>query len=178
MYDAEGPGLQTRGGVGVCRSGQSAQAAGAIAQRTIRRSLLGEESSTYALALDGHKRPCQVKTSNAGHCLYTGIATEEHARRVAETLMSDEVFSGWGVRTLADSERRYNPMSYHNGSIWPHDNAMIAVGLRGMDSSRVWKNHDRDVRGQSGPRLPPVAGALLRICAKAWSRADAVSRRL
>ncbi|MCS6262889.1 MAG: amylo-alpha-1,6-glucosidase [Nitrospira sp.] len=88
-----------------------------------------EESSTYALALDGHKRPCQVKTSNAGHCLYTGIASDEHARRVAETLMSDELFSGWGVRTLADSERRYNPMSYHNGSIWPHDNAMIAVGL-------------------------------------------------
>lgn len=88
-----------------------------------------EESSTYALALDGKKRPCQVKTSNAGHCLYTGIATDEHARRVAETLMSDELFSGWGVRTLADSERRYNPMSYHNGSIWPHDNAMIAVGL-------------------------------------------------
>ncbi len=88
-----------------------------------------EESSTYALALDGHKRPCQVKTSNAGHCLYTGIASDEHATRVAETLMSDELFSGWGVRTLADSERRYNPMSYHNGSIWPHDNAMIAVGL-------------------------------------------------
>ncbi|MBX3346038.1 MAG: amylo-alpha-1,6-glucosidase, partial [Nitrospira sp.] len=88
-----------------------------------------EESSTYALALDGRKRPCRVKTSNAGHCLYTGIATDEHARRVAETLMSDELFSGWGVRTLADSERRYNPMSYHNGSIWPHDNAMIAVGL-------------------------------------------------
>ncbi len=88
-----------------------------------------EASATYALALDGQKRPCEVKTSNAGHCLYTGIASDEHARRVAETLMSDELFSGWGVRTLADSERRYNPMSYHNGSIWPHDNAMIAVGL-------------------------------------------------
>jgi glycogen debranching enzyme len=88
-----------------------------------------EETSTYALALDGQKRPCQVKTSNAGHCLYTGIASDEHARRVAETLMSDELFSGWGIRTLADSERRYNPMSYHNGSIWPHDNAMIAIGL-------------------------------------------------
>ena len=88
-----------------------------------------EESATYALALAGQKRPCEVKTSNAGHCLYTGIASEEHARQVAETLMSDELFSGWGVRTLADSERRYNPMSYHNGSIWPHDNAMIAVGL-------------------------------------------------
>jgi glycogen debranching enzyme len=88
-----------------------------------------EASATYALALDGQKRPCEVKTSNAGHCLYTGIASDEHARRVAETLMSDELFSGWGVRTLADSERRYNPMSYHNGSIWPHDNAMIAIGL-------------------------------------------------
>ena len=88
-----------------------------------------DDLSTYALALDGQKRPCRVKTSNAGHCLYTGIASDEHAKRLAETLMSDEMFSGWGVRTLADSERRYNPMSYHNGSVWPHDNAMIAVGL-------------------------------------------------
>lgn len=88
-----------------------------------------DDLSTYALALDGQKRPCRVKTSNAGHCLYTGIASDEHARRLAETLMSDELFSGWGVRTLADSERRYNPMSYHNGSVWPHDNAMIAAGL-------------------------------------------------
>ena len=88
-----------------------------------------EDLSTYALALDGKKRPCRIKTSNAGHCLYTGIASDEHAKRLAETLMSDEMFSGWGIRTLADSERRYNPMSYHNGSVWPHDNAMIAVGL-------------------------------------------------
>ncbi len=88
-----------------------------------------EDLSTYALALDGRKRPCRVRASNAGHCLYTGIASEERARRLADTLMSPEVFSGWGVRTLADSERRYNPMSYHNGSVWPHDNAMIAAGL-------------------------------------------------
>lgn len=88
-----------------------------------------DDLSTYALALDGRKRPCRVKTSNAGHCLYTGIASDEHAARLADTLMSEELFSGWGVRTLADSERRYNPMSYHNGSVWPHDNAMIAAGL-------------------------------------------------
>lgn len=88
-----------------------------------------DDLSTYALALDGHKRPCRVSTSNAGHCLYTGIASDEHAKRLAATLMSDHMFSGWGIRTLADTERRYNPMSYHNGSVWPHDNAMIAVGL-------------------------------------------------
>jgi glycogen debranching enzyme len=88
-----------------------------------------DDLSTYALALDGKKRPCRVKTSNAGHCLYTGIASHEHAKRLAGTLLSDHMFSGWGIRTLADSERRYNPMSYHNGSVWPHDNAMIAVGL-------------------------------------------------
>ncbi|MEX5216680.1 MAG: glycogen debranching N-terminal domain-containing protein [Nitrospiraceae bacterium] len=88
-----------------------------------------EELSTYALALDGHKRPCRVKSSNAGHCLYTGIVSPDRAVRLAGTLMNDDVFSGWGVRTLGDGERRYNPMSYHNGSVWPHDNALIAAGL-------------------------------------------------
>jgi len=88
-----------------------------------------EDLSTYALALDGQKRPCRVRTSNAGHCLYSGIASPERARRVAETLFQPESFSGWGVRTVASSEVRYNPLSYHNGSIWPHDNSLIASGL-------------------------------------------------
>ena len=88
-----------------------------------------DELSTYAMALDGDKRPTRVRTSNAGHCLFAGIAKEEHARRVAATLMSDASFSGWGVRTVASGEARYNPMSYHNGSVWPHDNALIAAGL-------------------------------------------------
>ncbi len=82
---------------------------------------------TYVLALDGEKRPCRVRTSNAGHALFTGVALPERAAQVANTLMAS--FSGFGVRTLAASEARYNPMSYHNGSIWPHDNAMIAAGL-------------------------------------------------
>lgn len=82
---------------------------------------------TYVLALDGGKRPCAVRSSNAGHALFTGTAFPERAANVASTLMGS--FSGFGVRTLATSEPRYNPMSYHNGSIWPHDNAMIAVGL-------------------------------------------------
>ncbi len=88
-----------------------------------------EELGTYALALDGDKRPCRVRTSNAGHCLYAGIVSPERARRVAETLLSENSFAGWGVRTVAAGEARYNPMSYHNGSIWPHDNAIVAAGL-------------------------------------------------
>jgi glycogen debranching enzyme len=88
-----------------------------------------DELGTYALALDGHKRPCRVCTSNAGHVLFSGIAHPERAQRVAETLFSPDAFSGWGIRTVAASERCYNPMSYHNGSIWPHDNAIIAAGL-------------------------------------------------
>src|SRR6059058_2361043 len=88
-----------------------------------------EELSTYALALDGRKQPCRVRTSNAAHCLFAGIATEDHAQRVASTLTDETSFSGWGIRTVASSETRYNPMSYHNGSIWPHDNALIAAGF-------------------------------------------------
>jgi glycogen debranching enzyme len=88
-----------------------------------------EGLSTYALALDGEKRPCRIRTSNAGHALFTGIASAERAARVAATLLAEESFSGWGIRTLASSEVRYNPMSYHNGSVWPHDNALIAYGL-------------------------------------------------
>src|SRR5690606_28491722 len=75
--------------------------------------------------------------SNAGHVLWSGIASEERARRAGETLMARESFSGWGVRTVASGEARYNPMSYHNGSIWPHDNALVAMGLAryGMKAS-------------------------------------------
>ena len=88
-----------------------------------------EELSTYALALDGRKQPCRVRSSNAGHCLYAGIVSEERAPRLAATLIGDASHSGWGIRTIAQSEANYNPMSYHNGSVWPHDNALIAAGL-------------------------------------------------
>ncbi|HUQ11117.1 MAG TPA: glycogen debranching N-terminal domain-containing protein [Steroidobacteraceae bacterium] len=88
---------------------------------------------TYALALDGEKQPCRVRTSNAGHCLFTGIAHAERARQVIAGLGEDQFFSGWGVRTVAENELRYNPMSYHNGSVWPLDNALIASGAARHD---------------------------------------------
>lgn len=93
------------------------------------KTFWSDELGTYVLALDGQKRPCRVRSSNAGHCLLTGIAEPEHAAILARTLMEEDAFSGWGIRTIAASEARYNPMAYHNGSVWPHDNALIAAGL-------------------------------------------------
>jgi glycogen debranching enzyme len=88
-----------------------------------------EDLGTYALALDGGKKPCRVRSSNAAHAMFTGIMSPERARLVANDIMRPSFNSGWGIRTIAASEARYNPMSYHNGSIWPHDNAVIAAGL-------------------------------------------------
>lgn len=88
-----------------------------------------EELGTYALALDGDKQPCRVRTSNAAHAMFTGIMSPERAKLVAAGTLRPAFNSGWGIRTVAATEIRYNPMSYHNGSIWPHDNAMIASGF-------------------------------------------------
>jgi glycogen debranching enzyme len=87
------------------------------------------ELGTYAMALDGKKQRCRVRSSNAGQVLFTGIAKPERAAEVADLLLRPQFFTGWGIRTIANTEARYNPMSYHNGSVWPHDNALIALGL-------------------------------------------------
>ena len=144
-----------------------------------------EELSCYALALDGAKRPCRVRTSNAGQCLFGGIASPERARRVAEQMVGGPMFSGWGIRTLAATESRYNPMSYHNGSVWPHDNGLIASGFSryGFDdlttmpfaalfdaSAMMESNRLPELfcgfhrRGGQGPTLYPVA-----CSPQAWS---------
>lgn len=88
-----------------------------------------EGPGTYAVALDGEKRAVDSVTSNAGHALWAGIASPEHAERVAACLMGPDMFSGWGIRTLSAAMAGYNPISYHIGSIWPHDNAICAAGL-------------------------------------------------
>jgi glycogen debranching enzyme len=117
--------------------------AGALRARFEERFWL-PELGTYALALDGAKRPCAVRSSNAGHALFTGIAGPDRADKVAEALIAPDSFSGWGLRTLATTEARYNPMSYHNGSVWPHDNALVAAGL-----SR-YRRHDETLAVLSG----------------------------
>ena len=137
------------------------------------------EIETYALALDGAKNPCRVRTSNAGQVLFTGIAAADHAAHVAKGLLQTDFFSGWGIRTVARSEARYNPMSYHNGSIWPHDNALIALGLGAL---RTQASGPDAVRGPVRRRdlygPPPAAGTVLRLPAPPRPRADALSGRL
>ena len=97
------------------------------------------EKEYPCFALDGEKRPLTTVVSNAGHLLFTGILNGDRAQKVAERLFRPDMFSGWGIRTMSSSEVAYNPMSYHNGSVWPHDNAIIAVGLKacGFDQLAV-----------------------------------------
>jgi glycogen debranching enzyme len=82
---------------------------------------------SYCLALDGKKRQLTVSASNAGHALFAGIACPDYATRTVARLMSEDLFSGWGIRTLSNREVRYNPVGYHLGTVWPHDNALIAL---------------------------------------------------
>jgi glycogen debranching enzyme len=110
------------------RAGLFEEKANAMRRRFDER-FFDEALGSYVLALDGDKRPCRVRASNAGHALFTGVAFPERAPEVVRTLMARTCFCGWGVRTLASTEARYNPMSYHNGSVWPHDNALIAAGF-------------------------------------------------
>ncbi len=102
------------------------------AQRQARRleeAFWMEKAGTYALALDGEKRQVQSVTSNPGHLLFSRAVPDQRARRMARTLLSADSFSGFGIRTLARGQRPYNPLSYHDGTVWPHDNSLIAMGL-------------------------------------------------
>jgi glycogen debranching enzyme len=106
-----------------------------LREQIIRRFWL-EELGTFALALDGRKRPIPTVTSNAGHLLWSRVPGPEHAAKLATRLLAPDLFSGWGIRTLSDAHPVFNPMSYHNGSVWPHDNAIIVLGLALNDHAR------------------------------------------
>lgn len=101
------------------------------------------EEHCYAQAIDAHGKQVKAVTSNAGHALWAGIARPDRAREVGERLMRPDMFTGWGVRTLSSEYPTYNPMSYHNGSVWPHDNAMIAEGLAryGLKEEEIGRAH-------------------------------------
>jgi glycogen debranching enzyme len=116
------------------RAGEDARAA-ELDERAHRREATIDrfwldDVGCYAMALDAAKRPSRAVASNQGHLLWSGAVSNERAARIRDALMDESMFSGWGIRTLADGERSYNPVGYHNGSIWPHDNALIACGLR------------------------------------------------
>lgn len=110
------------------RAEELRKAAAALRDR-IQEAFWLEELDTFALALDGAKRPIPTVTSNAGHLLWSRVPDAEQARRLTATLMSPAMFSGWGLRTLSEEHVVYNPMSYHNGSVWPHDNALVVLGM-------------------------------------------------
>jgi glycogen debranching enzyme len=114
--------------------GEPGRAAALCAQATklardFEQAFWDDELGLYALALDGAKKPCRVAASNTGHVLFAGLAPPDRAATIAEHLLAARFFSGWGIRTVALGQARYNPMSYHNGSVWPHDNALIAAGF-------------------------------------------------
>jgi len=119
---------------GRARMAATLTARAADLRRRFVRDFWLEDERTVALALDRDKKPCRVMTSNAAHCLAAGLLDGEQSEAVVERLFGADMFSGWGIRTLSSNERRYNPMSYHNGSVWPHDNAIAAAGLRGVSN--------------------------------------------
>lgn len=98
-------------------------------KRKFNEKFWDSELGAFVLALDGDKKPCRIKTSNAGQCLFTGIADRTKATRMGKTLMQPDIFCGWGMRTVSEKAPRFNPMSYHNGSVWPHDTALVASGM-------------------------------------------------
>lgn len=115
--------------------GRKAEAATLRAQATGLRRRFNEafwleDERYFALALDGDKQPVRTVTSNPAHGLYCHLLDPEKAAEVAKRLLQPDMFSGWGIRTMSKDALAYNPMSYHNGSVWPHDNALIAAGLK------------------------------------------------
>jgi glycogen debranching enzyme len=162
-------------------------AAATALRRRYNEAFWCEDLGLHALALDGAKRPARVRASNAGHGLLAGILDDRQARRAAEAYLGEDFFSGWGVRTVATGEARYNPMSYHNGSVWPHDTGLLALGFgrcglkdavrrmfQGLFEAAVHLEHRRlpelfcgfTRRARTGPTRYPVA------CApQAWAAA-------
>ncbi|KRB84850.1 amylo-alpha-1,6-glucosidase [Noviherbaspirillum sp. Root189] len=129
VYDARLQAARLAGLLGDDALKQDQERAAQALKKHFNDAFWCEEINMYALALDGKKQQCAVPSSNAGHALWSGIATPERAARVAAQLVSEKFFCGWGVRTIPTGEARYNPMAYHNGSVWPHDNAIIASGM-------------------------------------------------
>jgi glycogen debranching enzyme len=129
VYGAKRHGALLAGALGHHAVAGTLQAQAVALRRQFEEKFWCEDLSVYAIALDGSKQPCRVISSNSGQVLLTGIASPERAQRVIEALLSPAVFSGWGIRTVAMTAARYNPMSYHNGSVWPHDNGLIAMGM-------------------------------------------------
>jgi glycogen debranching enzyme len=131
-----------------------------VLRRRFNEAFWMEDQGFFAMALDGEKRQVRTVTSNPGHGLYCDIVEARRAEAMAERLFQPDLFSGWGIRTMSKSARAYNPMSYHNGTVWPHDNALIAAGLKRyghVDATNRLATAMFDVAGHSEyMRLPEL----------------------
>jgi glycogen debranching enzyme len=188
VYDAKLQAARLARLLGETQLAQQLESAAALLRKNFNEAFWCEEIGNFALALDGKKRQCAVQASNAGHALWAGIAEPALALRVAERLLREDFFCGWGVRTIACGEVRYNPMAYHNGSVWPHDNALIADGMArygftgkamkiftGLQEASLFVDQHRmpelfcgfEKRPDEGPTLYPVA-----CSPQAWAAAS------
>jgi glycogen debranching enzyme len=135
-------------------------------KRRFTAAFWDEEQGTYCFGLDGRKQPIRSVASNAGHCLWSGIASEEHAARVVRRLTQEDMWSGWGIRTLSARHPAYNPHSYHRGSVWPHDNGIIAAGFKRYGFADEAGRLARDIWEAAGVfdfyRLPELYAGLPR----------------
>ena len=129
VYDAKLQASRLAARLGLDARAQTLRIAAEQLQQRFDAAFWCERIGSYVIALDADKTQCTVPSSNAGHTLWSGIATPEHAARITAQLMSETFFCGWGIRTIGSATVRYNPMAYHNGSVWPHDNALIAAGM-------------------------------------------------
>jgi glycogen debranching enzyme len=125
-----------------------------------------EDIGFYAFALDPDKQPVRTIASNAGHCLWSGLIRSDRARRVVERLMQPDMWSGWGIRTLSEGVPAYNPISYQRGSVWPHDNGIIALGFKRYGFANEAARIARDVSEAASYfvsyRLPELYAGLQR----------------
>ena len=148
--------------------GRGAESAGwraraAELKRRFNEDFWLEDKQCFAIALDRDKKPVDSVASNQGHCLWTGIVAMDRAKGVADALMSREMFSGWGVRTMSTASAGYNPIGYHTGSVWPHDNAIVAAGLVRygfVDEAHRIIQAILDAAGMSNGRLPELFAGL------------------
>jgi glycogen debranching enzyme len=125
-----------------------------------------EEIDSYCFGLDPEKNPIKTVASNAGHCLWSGIVSPEHAARVVRRLMQPDMWSGWGIRTLSSANPAYNPFSYQRGSVWPHDNGIIALGFRrygfATEAARIFRDISEAASAFVSYRLPELYGGFAR----------------
>ena len=138
----------------------------ATLQQRFEAAFWSEEDGFYAFALDPAKQPVRSLASNAGHVLWSGLASRPHAQRVVARLLQPDFWSGWGIRTLSAEHVAYNPYSYHCGSVWPHDNGLIALGFKRYGfadaASRVARDIFEAAACFAGYRLPELYAGLMR----------------